>query len=287
MFYGIGAQKAATTWLARMLSLTPGCHVAPGKELHYWTMLEEGADPATRVAARRRWVRRGATDVLGSLRTPHRTWPAVTRLRFRMTTLALARDPSPEHYARRILRRWRGQPVVGELTPGYALLGQGSLRRMAALHSDTRMIFILRDPVERMWSGIRHAGRSRGGSDRTERLLTRFDRALADPNDRHRRASDYAATLAVLDEAVPADRTCVLFFESLRTRDELDRLSAFLGIGEIPLRAGRRLNRGSDSDVQLDDGRRARARDTFAPVYRDIARRFGDAVPAEWREAPR
>ena len=58
-FLGIGAQKAATTWLYRCLKVHPGIWLPPLKELHYFTHQSEDRHPG--VVSRlcgRDWVNR-------------------------------------------------------------------------------------------------------------------------------------------------------------------------------------------------------------------------------------
>ncbi len=48
----------------------------------------------------------------------------------------------------------QGAAVVGDITPAYGLLSVERLRAMAAL-GETRFLYILRDPVARLWSHVR------------------------------------------------------------------------------------------------------------------------------------
>lgn len=285
VFYCIGAQKAGTSWLGAALARHPECHVPPEKELHHWTLVRR---PTTErdVQSRRaylRWARRRLA--LALLRpSPERLragWWVVRRAREELVTLE---DPSDERYVGRLLRGRFAEPVVGELTPSYALLGPEGFRRMAALHLDTRFVLVMRDPVDRIWSSVRHRFRTDirpGGA-----LARRVDAAFADVVGRRTKTfamSDYPATIRALEAAVGRDRVHYMFYETMRTAGEMDRLGAFLGLGPIPFDAGRRINAGKRDGLRPDPATVAAARAALAPVYDDVSRRFGAEVPRSWR----
>ena len=194
------------------------------------------------------------------------------------------RDPSVDRYLRRLMRGHRGEPVVGEATPDYAALGEGAFRRMAALHPDTRFVFVMRDPVERLWSSVRHRYRTHIREDHAlgDRIRADFARAL-DPARGAFRMGDYARTIGALEAAVGPARVHCMFYETMRSEEEISRLGAFLGVGEIPFEPERRVNAGTRVGVSPDPAALARAREIFDPVYAYVGRRFAAAVPDAWR----
>lgn len=285
LFFCVGAQKAGTSWLADALSRHLGCHVPRRKELHYWTLATRPATPDERDRRLRylRWARRRLA--LSLLRpTPARVRSAlwvVARARDEVATL---RDPSVERYVERLMRGHRGQRVVGEATPDYATLGREAFAAMAALHPDTRFVFVMRDPVDRLWSSVRHRFRTDPGADGAveARVQAAFEAAL-DPRRRIFRMSDYRATIEGLEAAAGPARVHCLFYETMRTRAEMDRLGAFLGLGLLPFEAERRRNAGTRGGLVPDAATLARARQALDPVYRYVAERFAAAAPAGWR----
>lgn len=287
VFYCVGAQKAATTWLAEMLAHTPDCHVARGKELHYWTMRarERGRDAT--FAWRRRQVVEGLGDLTMAIVRARMVRRSAEILRWRLGQFAMARDLSEPAYVARLIRGRKAKTVVGEMTPDYALLDRDWLRRMGGLHADTRMFFVMRDPVDRLWSGIRHSRIAKSRHDPADdaRLLSAFDAAIDNPRDHHRRRSEYRPTVEGLDAILPPERVAYFYFDSIRTRPELDRLATFLGIAEIPLQAERRVNRGVREVLRPSEAQYARARAALDPVYRFVASRFGMDAVAGWRPA--
>lgn len=289
LLYGIGAQKAATTWLAAMLERQPDCHIAPGKELHYWTNVDRSRPRDKVTAAKQRLVRRAAADMVRSaLRLrPQPALDAARLFRLFRSELRLARDPRPAAYVARLLRGWRGQRVVGEFTPNYATLSTATFARMAALHPGTRFVFVMRDPVDRLWSGIRHRFRTDSRpADRIGRdLVAAFSAAARDPKNADHRRSDYRATIEALERAVPPEHIVYLFHETLHRPGELARLAKILGLARIAVDFKQRLNVGIQSDAVPPPDAVAEARHRLDPTYGYIVDRFGERVPAAWRRA--
>jgi hypothetical protein len=139
LFFGVGAQKSATSWLDKHLRAQPDVSLPVRKEQHYWTTLrgpcdterpEKVAAQLERIAGRRLWKRLARTR---RGRVVDQAW----RL-----NEAMLRDRSPSHsaYADALFQVYRGQPVAGEITPAYGLLEASTFAEMAALNADVRFI---------------------------------------------------------------------------------------------------------------------------------------------------
>ena len=290
LLFCVGAQKASTTWLAEALRAHPDCHVPAAKELHYWNGAVEpearGAVRAQHAARLRAAHGEVARDAL-RLR-----WPRTSLAKWRLarTRLAAIDDLSVEGYVARLMRGHRGQRLVAELTPDYAILPADVFARMAALHANARFVFIMRDPVDRLLSGIAHgrrhwAGTGPGAHETAEQTLRRI---LREPGRRHHRRSRYQDTIRALDQAVAPDKVLYLFYETMRTPVELRRLAAFLRLDGLGGAAHRINAAGSADGLAHDDALLAEARGALDDTYRFVAERFGAAVPASWRApAPR
>lgn len=281
LFFGVGAQKAATSWLDACLRAHPEICMPVRKEQHYWTT-RAGVPGLDRVArARRKLARIDARPAWQRLtRAPQRrgvdhAW----RLTERMLT-----DGRGDHgaYADVLFQVWNGEPVVGEVTPAYALLDRASFAEMAALNRDTRFIFVMRDPVARLISGVNmnvRKDRPKGGGDLSARLAA----ALADPEDAGVLRSRYDRTIRELEHAVPRERICYMFFETLFRQDEVDRLADFLGVARRAAAVGDKVNAARGGDGKARPEEIAAALAVLAPVYEFVRARFGDAVPPAWR----
>ena len=175
-----------------------------------------------------------------------------------------------------------GQRLIGDITPSYAMLPGDTFARMARLARNTRFVFLMRDPVERLWSNLRMAAKraARAGGaieDHAARLAEAF---VSGANKGLEGRGDYARTIHALDQAVPKASVLYLFFETLFTSATVERLCAFLGISHVPAAFDEVVHRGKSMD--LDPDLRARLRAHLDPQYQFVTARFPGQVPDKW-----
>ncbi|WP_128253658.1 sulfotransferase [Falsirhodobacter deserti] len=264
---GVGATKAGTTWLFDQLSRHPQCHLRGIKELHYFNTFVQGT-----------WNRRLLALEQSAMRAPERMladmadWAEILRLRRLSLRSYLG-----------YLTKGRGdRPVVGDITPAYGLLPARILSRIQQL-GDVRVLYLLRDPVDRLWSQVRMDARRAAGRDGdiTQHLRDAFARALKGEGPAWLR-SDYRGTLNRLDAAVAPGRLLVGFYETLMTAGGLGRVTDFLGIDRHTAQFDKRVHGGIDMPLNEED--RARAVQVLRPQYDYVARRMGD-LPPRWQAA--
>ncbi|WP_292292733.1 sulfotransferase [Marivita sp.] len=289
-FYCVGAQKTATTWLYVMLRHHPDCHMAPTKEVRFWdNFRREGGNPYAPGAAAR-WAEMSREQLRDAARRLQlQKLPEAFAEKKRADAFSdLVANPSIAAYVEFVMMGYKGQAVAGEMTPAYALLESAVFAEMAELHPDSRFIFIMRDPVDRLWSGVRHRhkldARDKGIAVESDGLLASFETAVEDGDNVALAQSDYTRTIRKLEAAVPRDRILYLFYETLFEQDELARLKDFLGFEEMPVDSDQRYNVGISQELELPQPLRARARRVLAPVYEFASDRFGDDLPREWHQ---
>lgn len=292
LLFCVGAQKAGTSWLYRYLREHPDCATRFPKELHYWDKLEEGAENGFRD----RYA--GQMDSLRKLLS-RRPWLLLTakgresrqKLRDMDAWLKVRFDqPGGAHrdYLDFVFAAARpGDKVVADITPAYGLLDEARFAEMFRLTDDVRVIYILREPVERTWSGVRMMARMEAGHggdpDRIAARATAMFRGFLRGKHQHASIrSDYARTLTALSRAVPEDRLLVLFYEELFRPETVRRITDFLGIAPRPAEYGRVVNSGQP--IPLDPKLRARARKFLADQYAFVDRWFNGRIPARWSD---
>ena len=170
--------------------------------------------------------------------------------------------------------------IVGEITPAYSLLPAHRLAHMAQLRADVRFVYLMRDPVDRLWSHVRMIAERRSESDEAAAELARLilDRVLAGGEDHIAIRGDYRAALEKLAEAVAPERAFVCTCEDLFEGDALERLCAFLGIDYIPGDRRARVHQSISADMRPDQ--KARAVEFLRPQYEFVADRIGRLPPA-------
>lgn len=139
---------------------------------------------------------------------------------------------SPAAYA-----RWfedAGARIHGEITPAYAILPAEQVAMATRLMPQVRLIFLMRDPIERAWSQaqmnlLRHGGRAAESVADAEWREHLSSPAVID-------RSRYCAALDRWSGPVPASRIMTAFFEeiSLDPGALLHRACAFLGADPHP-----------------------------------------------------
>ncbi|OYU20131.1 MAG: hypothetical protein CFE34_01500 [Rhodobacteraceae bacterium PARR1] len=263
---GLGAMKSGTTWLSDYLGRHPGFFHAPIKEMNVfnrrWPNPLQGDGPAFRL-----W--RMEEIVLDP------SFPRSGKLRMQLRALAeLGRIETDQDYLAFFARRMRGQGAFGEISPSYALLPPEALRQMAGLTDDVRFVFLMRDPVARMASQIQHLRR------RLRREST-VDEVMAEvlPGSPLWQRGEYGRTLDAL--AVAGVRFKVLIYEDMFQDSTIRDLCHWLGLAHSAPDFAKRLNVAQGDPLtgaQLDQ-----LRDKLAPVYADLAARFGADRPMAWR----
>ena len=127
-FLCVGAQKAGTSWLYQQLASHPDFWMPPIKEVRYFDKLSK-----TKASPRPRDQR----DV-----------------RFLESIKSLSARPyiDLESYAR--LFEAKGSLLSGDISPTYSTLNDEIIQRVISYLPNLRVIFIARDPVERVWSQL-------------------------------------------------------------------------------------------------------------------------------------
>jgi sulfotransferase family protein len=224
-FIGIGAQKAGTTWLHRNLRAHPEIWM-PKKEVHYFN--RKIHDHRTGIG---RFFGRSSAD-------------AQWRRQFKHSLKVHLSEFSPEnlfrdirYYALPYTDRWyasvfepkKGR-TTGEITPAYSVLDEGMISHVHGLMPRTKIIFMMRTPIERAWSqAVMSFDKAEQGSARyvaDERFLQKFER------NGLTLLTDYRRTLENWRTFYPEEQIFVGFLEDVRFYPEslLRRLYEFLGV---------------------------------------------------------
>ena len=277
LMFGVGAAKSGTSWLYRYLAGHPDCHLRSIKELHFFDARDLG---------NRDWYLRDLTRKAASLerRIAARDDAAPVEDIVKLTDLRLyahvLEKGETERYLAFLMEEREEERVVGDITPGYSLLSEETLREMAGLTDDVRFVYVMRDPVERLWSHVRMVARRRARGDLRRQAGRILDKVLTGGETHISERGDYSATVTRLKAAVPAGRLFLCTYEDLLTQPMLDRLCAFLGIAP---RAGEfRRKMHSGVEISMSDSQRQRAVAWLRPQYDYVAANMG-ALPPAWQ----
>lgn len=287
VLFCVGATKAGTTGFYRLLHDHPACALPAVKEAHYWDTF----DPALRAKQVAAYERR-----LGELAAQkaqaaalERGWQ-VRNLERRITDMTaliavLQGDRSDDAAYLRWLTEGRGPGhVFADITPHYASLPDTVLHRMVAASPQARVIYLLRDPLDRLWSHIRmQARRQRQDHEIYEEKANNIlYRILHHGQETHiLERGDYAAVIRKLRRVVPQERLHIVFAEDLRTLQGAAKVCDMLGIAApaaLPEGAAH-----AGPPVVMLDKLRLRAQKLLYEQYDWVARNIGP-LPQRWQE---
>lgn len=274
VLFSIGATKSGTSWLYRYLHSHPECHLRSVKELHYFDARDR--DDCKWQAGRFRKYQREIQSIGGEDANNHvADYQALIGLL----------DKDAEDIAGYLSYLDAGRDdelVVADVTPAYSLLSAQRFSMMAKISGDVKFIYILRDPVARLWSHIRMKARRREGPSGTaqewaNRIFWRIERGK---NQGILARGNYREVLENLRMAVAQKRYLVIFYEDLFTNSTVDRICAFLGIGSHRANLLQAVNPGPVllmTEKQLNV-----ARHWLSDQY-DYVRAHFDNLPEAWQ----
>lgn len=271
-FLGIGAQKAGTTRLAGYLAHHPHVYIPPIKEMHFFDLL--GNDRGLR--------KRATLDI----RLRQRFLEAATAeekdissemAEIRSITERFAIGHDPDKYRAMLMDAPPGKTICGEFTPAYAAMTADQIARIPQVLDRPRILFILRNPVDRFLSQVsHHATPLTLKPQEFESPL----QLLETPGFTERTRYDW--TLKSLDAVFPKDDVYVGFFEDLygpQAADFHHRICAFLDLDPA---LGPRVPPGKPAkNRECDPQERKSLVSAFEPAYRDVKQRLG-RLPETW-----
>jgi Sulfotransferase family len=261
-FLVIGAQRAGTSWLHLVLRRHRALWVPPVKELHYFDRPEVG-----RTMTDYKELRRAILSPL----FPPRLWHLPYLLGKR----------SEEWYVGLFRKAQAKGLIAGEITPAYATLGDEGLRRMYSMNSEIKIVFVMRDPVERVWSAVNNAlKKNKSMGPLTVENALKMARSNG-PTSR----SAYTDTIAQLETNFPRRQLYYGFFDDLRDQPErfATGLLSFLGVepGDVRrLLPPEAVNVAAANKPIPIEFERGMARD-YLPLVQELCRRF-EGPPHTW-----
>jgi hypothetical protein len=279
LLYCVGATKSGTSWLHRYISNHPECHMRGLKELHYFDAVEfDDWDPWIQMVSDRSARSRREAEGLDEEQTARKLRTATSAEDWREVLLGRRADDAA--YLAYLNKGREGQSLVGDFTPAYSLLPEARLRHMAGLLPQVRFIYLMRDPVMRIWSHCRMMARRRANKPEEiqRRSVNIMRRVVKGKEPEIVRRSDYAATLQKLSAVTREGQLYVGIYEELFTRDELRRISHFLGIGLAWADYKKRFMEGPKAEMEPDQWDEMRG--FLAEQYDAVAAHFGSLPKA-------
>ncbi len=280
LLYCIGATKSGTSWLHRYISNHEECHMRGIKELHYFDAVEfNDWDPWIEMCEGRSARSRAEAEGLD---------PDQAERKFRTARDAEAwgkvlegRQQDDAAYLAYLTDGMGGEKLVADFTPAYGLLPEARLKHMAEIAPNVRFVYLMRDPVMRIWSHCRMMARRRANKPEEiqRRSVNIMKRVHKGKEPEIVRRSDYASPLRRLANVVPDDQVFIGFYEDLFNRDAIGRISKFLGISHGWADFEKRFMEGPKAEMEPEQW--AEMREFLAPQYEALQEMLGE-LPDAW-----
>lgn len=207
-FLVIGAQKSGTTWLDRNLRSHPQIWLPPEKEIHFFDFpplipfyfLLFAPEHSIRHWAKNRMLRD-----YRKVRAGQQT--ALWYMRYYFF-------PRTKSWYVSLFTPNANQ-ITGETTPRYSILGEKKLAKVRDLMPNIKIIYLLRNPIDRMWSDVAMYHSERFGYEGlhtvNEEQVVKF---LQD--SKHLASSRYLKNLEQWEKFYPSSQIFVGFYEQVR-----------------------------------------------------------------------
>jgi hypothetical protein len=265
-FLRIGAQKAGTSWLYDNLRSHPQVWLPPVKELHYFNYLYIEDD--------RQWTSR------------HRHKHGAEALRRHVKKVSpkewnyaligcladiVAGTPNDDWYAR-IFSLADPAARCGDITPRYATIPAAGVRHAYFLMPRAKIIYILRDPIDRCWSHMRML---MAGKEPDSLTLPAIEKMAQRPGVLDR--AGYSSALEAWSVYAREGRFLTLFFDDIAENPAalLREVCAFLEIEyEDKLFPGMQKSIHAGSEIEMPPQVHSFLKSELRPVYQEVARRF-------------
>jgi hypothetical protein len=275
---GVGGHKCGTTWLHDYLSKSPQTKMGIFKEYHIFDALT--------LSDGNSFYRRRIEEAQEALRAPGFRFENEPRLWKRLTFLADTQEYFD--YFAGLLSRPKVR-LTGDITPAYSGLSAETFamirRKVRSRGLQMRVIFLMRDPLERCWSAVR--------MERREKLRVRPDHIFRTSEAEDLKTlvhsgnfvmrTRYDRTIAALESVFAPEEILYGFYETLFDPAEVARICAFLGIDMHPPEFEVRKNVSPKSE-SLDGAAERAVVYSYRETYEFIAARFGaERMAGIWR----
>lgn len=271
----LGAAKCATSWLHHYLGSKPEVAVSPLKEVHFFDArfpVNAFGDADAFALARLALHMNQPNDATINLQERPTFQASVDRAQ-----MIYDDDAYFAHFARLCTPDTQ---CICDITPAYSAIGPDGfqfVREFFASHDiNLKLLFIMRDPVDRFWSQLRHLHQS--NPDR--KVLEKWKNALSSPVLLAR--ANYEEVVTTLDQTFAENHVQYLFYEELFDgEDALRRLCQF---ADIPFTSAPQDEFRNETTYKqsLSKEMRLALMDLLQPQYEFCRKRFGPTLPQAW-----
>lgn len=271
---GVGCQKGGTTWLHRYLNRHPEVNLGFRKEYHVFDaltishfrkVLEKHERKLSRFR-RKKWKKKGNKKFARKLKN---------------LELQASFYDSVENYFlyfEDLAKSKTSIRVVGDITPSYAGLSIDVLKEirknLLARGFQIRVVFLMRDPVERIISSVRMNRRNSVKANRRISQSEELDILLAYKKPDVEMRTRYETTIENLRAVFAEDELIFELFENLFEESAMRTITSRLGIVYQEPHFDLYFNKSKTDEIISEDTRR-----TVAQYYKDTYNYVDEKFP--------
>lgn len=230
LFVCIGAQKSGTSWLHAVMSTDSRFSYCPFvKEIHYFDYLycrskhlnNWRAHHLINMVARNQmemkpllsnWLSE-QDDLAGNWK------PKIGKERQMHKRFSHLTDPVNDQWYEALLTARGTKEFAMDITPDYAVIGEAGFRHLKRMAKNVKVLFVMREPVARCWSGVLQGKKNKPGGLESFALNEMSDtdhlfEVCTTGKDVGAR-SDYLATLADLKSAGLLEQCQIRFYDEV------------------------------------------------------------------------
>lgn len=226
LFLSVGAMKAGTTWLYEQLKNHPEIHFTPEKEIHYFANkvgIENQLNHRNRILKLKDVMQKNANGNAKfiSQNLDEISWYA---------DYARDADISNEWYEN-LFKQNPSKKFCADFSNLYCQMGPEGWDNVRKVAKNVKVIYTLRDPLERLWSHYKfHMKWVNREDDALDAGFENFKELL----DKHFFwvNAEYEKNYDLLQQSLDDDELMILYFEDFRERpvEMLNEVQRFLGI---------------------------------------------------------
>lgn len=225
-FIGIGAHKSGTSWLYSCLMQLPDFSLPPIKEIHYFDRSSKYPSPnhleKTNFIERVKnynWTKEALITIIKHLLKGNFK-------RVKWYSKWYFSKYNDDWYLS-LFNSFKG--LTGEISPSYSILDEEDISKMYKIAPQARIIFLIRNPIDRAWSNFRF----------NSKFINNFDIRSVNTNDiekfmnsKHQELrSNYIHTMENYSRIFPKNQILVCFYDAIKDNplNLLNEIVKFIG----------------------------------------------------------
>jgi len=269
-FLCIGAQKSGTTWLYENLKIQPDFEMPPYKELHYFNKIltRTLTMRSLKVFKNRRLLKMRISDNLKA--------PSIYKLKWDINYLFGKRTDA---WYLSLFQRPVSK-LAGDISPAYSTLDEPIVRHIRRLFPAIKVIYILRNPINRAWS---HA-KMDFIRFRKKKIQDLSIKEIIDHIDSRASIlrSDYIRTINIWSRYFNSEQFLICFYDDIESRPGyfLSNILSFLKVEANSVKSSHLLNTKINESVndKLPPSLRWYLAKKYSPTIHELHKMFGSRV---------